>query len=70
MAKKKPTPTPLPTKKSGVVVALPNGSTVGLKDLGKVQPTPKPAKTRVGTIKTWTSSEYDALLRKIVAGNK
>jgi len=70
MATKKPTPTPSPTKKSGVVVALPNGSTVGLKDLGKVQPTPKPGKTRVGTVKTWTSSEYDALLRKVVAQNK
>ena len=70
MATKKPKPTPSPTKKTGVVVALPNGNTVGLKDLGKVQPTPKPGKTRTGTVKTWTSSEYDALLRKIVAGNK
>ena len=70
MQAKKSTPSPSPTKKSGVVVALPDGSTVGLRDLGKVKPTPKPAKTRIGTVKTWTSSEYDAILRKIVAQNK
>lgn len=52
-----------PTKKSGVVVALPNGSTVGLKDIGKVKPTPKP-KTTVIKPKEYTPGQYDALLRK------
>lgn len=52
-----------PTKKPGVVVALPNGSTVGLKDIGKVKPTPKP-KTTVIKPKEYTPGQYDALLRK------
>ena len=30
-----------PMGKSGLTVVLPNGSTVGLRDLGKVKPTPK-----------------------------
>lgn len=51
-----------PTKKSGVVVALPNGSTVGLKDIGKVKPTPKPKATIKP--KEYTPAQYDALLRK------
>jgi len=63
---RKPVPSsakPSPTKKSGVVVALPNGSTVGLKDLGKVKPTPKP-KTTIIKPKEYTPGQYDALLRK------
>ena len=52
-----------PTKKSGVVVALPNGSTVGLKDIGKVKPNPKP-KTTLIKPKEYTPGQYDALLRK------
>ena len=52
------------TKKSGVVVALPNGSTVGLRDIGKVKPTPKP-KTTVIKPKEYTPAQYDALLRKV-----
>ena len=51
-----------PTKKPGVVVALPNGSTVGLRDIGKVKPTPKP-KTTIKP-KEYTPAQYDALLRK------
>jgi hypothetical protein len=54
-----------PTKKSGVVVALPNGSTVGLRDIGKVKPTPKPKpKPSVIKPKEYTPAQYDALLRK------
>jgi len=54
-----------PTKKPGVVVALPNGSTVGLKDIGKVKPTPKPKpKPSVIKPKEYTPAQYDALLRK------
>lgn len=54
MAAKKPTPKPKTTKKAvapkpkktGPVVVLPNGSTVGLKDIGKVKPTPKAVKPK------------------------
>ena len=68
MAPRKPStgvkkPLASPTKKPGVVVALPNGSTVGLKDIGKVKPTPKP-KTTVIKPKEYTPGQYDALLRK------
>jgi hypothetical protein len=39
-------PMPAKTKKSGPVVVLPNGSTVGLRDIGKVKPTPKAVKPK------------------------
>jgi hypothetical protein len=42
--KKKATPSPKP-KKTGPILVLPNGSTVGLRDLGKVKPTPKATAT-------------------------
>ena len=65
---RKPVPSSVkrsPTKKSGVVVALPNGSTVGLRDIGKVKPTPKPKpKPSVIKPKEYTPAQYDALLRK------
>jgi len=70
MAPRKPStgvrkPMASPTKKSGVVVALPNGSTVGLRDIGKVKPTPKPKpKPSVIKPKEYTPAQYDALLRK------
>jgi len=68
MAPRKPTtgvrkPLAKPTRNSGPVVALPNGSTVGLRDIGKVKPTPKP-KTTVIKPKEYTPAQYDALLRK------
>ena len=67
MAPRKPStgvkkPLASPTKKPGVVVALPNGSTVGLRDIGKVKPTPKPKATIKP--KEYTPAQYDALLRK------
>ena len=68
--KPKASPSPQATKKSQVVVTTGQGSTIRMGDLGKKTPTPNPVKTRVGTVKEWTSAEYDALLRKIVAGNK
>jgi hypothetical protein len=58
------------TKKSQVVVTTGQGSTIKMGDLGKKSPTPNPGKTRIGTVKEYSSAEYDATLRKIVAGNK
>lgn len=50
---------------TGPNVVLPGGSRVGLKDLGKVKPTPKakpaPTPTRM------TPQQYDAQLRKALA---
>jgi len=52
-------------RSSGVKVVMPDGSTVGLKDLGKVKPTPKPKpKPSVIKPKEYTPAQYDALLRK------
>ena len=72
MAKAKPKtyPSPQATKKSQVVVTTGQGSTIKMGDLGKTTPTPNPVKTRIGTVKEYSSAEYDALLRKIVAQNK
>lgn len=77
MAKKKPAPrkpaaprkpstgarVPMsaPSRNSGLTVVMPNGSTVGLRDLGKVKPTPKPTVIKP---KQYTPAQYDALLRK------
>jgi hypothetical protein len=68
--KPKTTPSPQATKKSQVVVTTGQGSTIKMGDLGKKNPTPNPGKTRIGTVKEYSSAEYDALLRRIVAGNK
>ena len=54
-----------PVKKSGVTVVLPNGSTVGLKDLGKVKPTPKP-KQKVTPKKPPKMTPQDAAMQKIL----
>lgn len=54
----------LMAKKSGVTVVLPNGSTVGLKDLGKVKPTPKP-KPKV-TPKPTKMTPQDEAMKKII----
>jgi hypothetical protein len=67
--KPKASPSPQATKKSQVVVTTGRGTTIKMGDLGKKSPTPT-AKPRIGTVKEWSSAEYDALLRKIVAGNK
>ena len=50
--------------KTGVKVVLPDGSTVGLKDLGKVKPTPKP-KPKV-TPKTVRMTPQDEAMKKII----
>lgn len=60
----KPPAKRVPMKRSGPVVALPNGSTVGLRDIGRVKPTPKPTILKP---KQYTPSQYDALLRKAAA---
>jgi hypothetical protein len=67
--KPKTTPSPQATKKSQVVVTTGRGTTIKMGDLGKKSPTPT-AKPRIGTVKEWSSAEYDALLRRIVAQNK
>ena len=69
MASPKPKPSPQATKKSQVVVTTGRGSTIKMGDLGKKSPTPT-AKPRIGTMKTWTSAEYDALLQEQVRRNR
>jgi len=68
--KPKTTPSKQATKKSQVVVTTGQNSTIKMGDLGNKAPTPNPVKTRIGTVKEYSSAEYDALLRRIVAGNK
>ena len=60
--KKKSTPSPKP-KNSGPILVLPNGSTVGLRDLGKVKPTPKATtvpKPNVTSNPTWQKQQKKA----------
>jgi len=76
MAKKKPAPRkPMvprkpstsvrkPMGKSGITVVMPNGSTVGIRDIGKVTPTPKP-KPKV-TPKTPKMTPQDEAMKKII----
>jgi hypothetical protein len=60
-----------PTKKTGVVVALPNGSTVGLRDIGKVKPTPKPKpKVTPKAIPTKSDSQYFNDQKKFIKSRK
>jgi hypothetical protein len=61
----KPSTKKLMAKKSGVTVVLPDGSTVGLKDLGKVKPTPKP-KPKATPKKTPKMTPQDAAMQKIL----
>jgi hypothetical protein len=51
-----PKPTATKAKSSGPVVVFPDGSTVGLKDIGKVKPTPKPVKPK--PLPTISNKEY------------
>jgi hypothetical protein len=53
-----------PTRKSGITVVMPNGSTVGLRDLGKVKPTPKPKPKT--TPKTTKMTPQDETMKKII----
>lgn len=60
---KKPTP-----KKKGPVYVFPDGSTVGVKDLGKVKPTPKPKKpVKIPTI---SDAEYLKRQKEFIASQK
>ena len=68
--KPKASPSAKPDKKSQIVVTTGSGSTIKMGDLGKKSPTPTPGKTRVGTIREYTTAEYEALLRKVIADNK
>jgi hypothetical protein len=67
--KKKATPSPKP-KKTGPILVLPNGSTVGLRDIGKVKPTPKATATpkpKATSNSTWQKRQKKAeadLLKK------
>jgi hypothetical protein len=51
-------------RSSGVKVVMPDGSTVGLKDLGKVKPTPKPKPK--ATPKTTKMTPQDEAMKKII----
>ena len=63
MATKKPTPKPT-TKKP--VFVLPDGSTVGQKDIGKVKPTPKPKKPIALPTPKQTMTPQDKAMAKIL----
>jgi hypothetical protein len=73
--KKKATPSPKP-KNTGPILVLPNGSTVGLRDLGKVKPTPKATATpkpKVTSNPTWQQQQKKAeaeLLKRRKAESK
>jgi len=56
----------MPKRSSGVKVVLPDGSTVGLKDLGKVKPTPKPKPKPKVTPKTTKMTPQDEAMKKII----
>jgi len=53
-----------PMGKSGITVVMPNGSTVGIKDIGKVTPTPKPKPKSTSTSTKMTPQ--DAASKKII----
>jgi len=55
----------LMANKTGVKVVLPDGSTVGLRDLGKVKPTPKP-QPKVTPKKTPKMTPQDEAMKKIL----
>jgi hypothetical protein len=55
-----------PMGKSGLTVVLPNGSTVGLRDLGKVKPTPKPKPKPKTTPKPTKMTPQDEAMKKII----
>jgi hypothetical protein len=55
-------------KKKGPNVVMPDGSRVGLKDIGKVKPTPKPKPKP--TILKETPAQYDARLRAALEAAK
>jgi hypothetical protein len=60
-----------PTRKSGVTVVMPNGSTVGIKDIGKVKPTPKPKpKVTPKAIPTKSDSQYFNDQKKFIESRK
>ena len=57
--------------KKQLIVVLPDGSTVGLNDLGKIKPTPKPtvSKKPTGT-GAMNGAQYDAYLKKLLEAMK
>jgi hypothetical protein len=65
MAPRKPsTSARKPMSKSGITVVMPNGSTVGIRDIGKVTPTPKPKPKSTSTSTKMTPQ--DAASKKII----
>lgn len=54
------------SRNSGLTVVMPNGSTVGLRDLGKVKPTPKPTPKTTATKKPEKMTPQDAASKKII----
>lgn len=59
-------PMSAPSRNSGLTVVMPNGSTVGLRDLGKVTPTPKPKPKTTATNKPEKMTPQDAASKKII----
>ena len=57
-------------KKKGPNVVMPDGSRVGLKDIGKVKPTPKPSKPSALTPIRETPAQYEARLRAALEAEK
>jgi len=59
-------PTPKPTAKKKAVFVMPDGSTVGQKDIGKVKPTPKPGKAYMNPPKSTKMTPQDKAMAKIL----
>jgi hypothetical protein len=57
-------------KKKGPNVVMPDGSRVGLKDIGKVKPTPKPRKNIPPAPLRETPAQYEARLRAALEAEK
>ena len=55
-------------RNSGNIFVMPDGSTIGGRDIGKIKPTPKPKPKPVPS--QWTPKQYDAILKKAIADAK
>jgi hypothetical protein len=63
---RRPMASPTSTRRSGLTVVMPDGSTVGMRDLGKVKPTPKPKPKPKVTPKTTKMTPQDEASKKII----
>jgi hypothetical protein len=55
-------------RNSGNIFVMPDGSTIGGRDIGKIKPTPKPKP--MPSPSQWTPKQYDAILKKAIADAK